>query len=52
MQVHVPKVQGSQTNLNIGVWSRERFIAGPSKGNVWLVLKNPNSPVVLGVEFL
>ena len=26
------------------VWSRERFIAGPSKENRWLVLKNPELP--------
>ena len=28
-------------NQNIGVWSRERFIAGPSKENQWFVLKKP-----------
>jgi len=28
-------------NRNIGVGSREMFIAGPVKENKWLVLKNP-----------
>ena len=29
-------------NQNVGVWSRERFAAGPSKEKVWLVLRNPS----------
>ena len=40
-QVHVSEAQWGQTKGNIGVWSRERFIAGPSKENGWLMLKNP-----------
>ena len=32
--------QRGQTNQNTAVWSRERFTAGPSKGNGWLVFKN------------
>ena len=39
MQVCVPEAQWGQTDLNIRVWCRERFIAGPSKGNGWLMLK-------------
>ena len=31
------------TNQNVGVWSRERFIAGPCKVSGWLVL-NPELP--------
>ena len=31
MQVHVPDVQWGQTKWNVGVGSRERFIAGPCK---------------------
>ena len=26
------------------VWSRERFIAGPSKENEWLLLRTPKVP--------
>ena len=38
-QVCVPDAQWGQTNQNSRVWSRERFISGPSKKNRWLVLK-------------
>ena len=31
-------------NWNTGVWSRERFIAGPSKENRWLILKKTWTP--------
>ena len=35
------------------VWSRERFIAGSSKENGWLVAKiKPNSPMIWGETFL
>ena len=44
MHVHVPDAQWGQTNRNVGVWSRDRFIAGPSKENRWLVLKAPELP--------
>ena len=40
MHVHVPDAQWGQTT---SVWSRERFIAGPSK-NSWLMLKKPELP--------
>ena len=40
-QVHVPNTQWGQISWNVGVWSRERFIAGPIKENGWLVFKNP-----------
>ena len=33
--------QWGQRNGNIRVWSRKRFIAGPSKENWWLLLKSP-----------
>ena len=29
---------------NIGVWSRDRLIAGPRKENWWLMLKRPELP--------
>ena len=32
--------------------SRERFIVGPNKENRGLMLKIPNSPVLLGEKFL
>ena len=44
MKVCVPDAQWGQTNWKVGLWSRERFIAGPSKKNGWLVLKNPELP--------
>ena len=31
MEVHVLDTQGGQTNQNVRVWNRERFIAGPCK---------------------
>ena len=37
----VPYAQWGQINWNVGVWSRERFIARPNKENGWLMLKNP-----------
>ena len=30
--------------LHVLVWSRERFIAGLSKENGWLMLKTPQTP--------
>ena len=36
-----PMHSEGQTNRNVGVWSREKFIVGPSKENGWLMLKNP-----------
>ena len=38
-QVHVLDAQWGQTNWNVRVWSRERFIAGPRKEKGQLVLK-------------
>ena len=40
----MPHAQGGQTTQKVGIWSRERFIAGISKENGWLVLKNPKLP--------
>ena len=40
----VPDAQWGQKTQNVRVWSREVFIAGPSKENGWLVLKNPELP--------
>ena len=37
MHVCVCDPQWGQTNKNIGVWSRERFIAGPCKENTYIV---------------
>ena len=45
MQVCIPHTPYSSTmrpNWNVGVWSRERFTAGPSKEKVWLMLRNPS----------
>ena len=39
-------------NQNVGIWSRERFIAGPSKENRWLGLKRPALPNGFKEEFL
>ena len=36
--------QCSQTNWNIAAWRREKFMAGPSKKNKWLMLKKPKLP--------
>lgn len=45
VQVPVPNTQWGQTNQNVGVWSRERFIAVPCKENGWLVpQKDPKLP--------
>ena len=44
MQVHVPDAQWGQTNQNVGVWGRERFIAGRSKENGWLMPKKLQTP--------
>ena len=35
--VCVPEAQKGQTYQNVEVWSRERFIAGLSKENRWLI---------------
>ena len=37
----MPDARWGQTNQNVGVWSRERFISGPCKEIGWLMLKNP-----------
>ena len=50
-QVYVPGAQWGQTNWNIGVWRKERFISGPGK-YVWLVFKRPKLPDVFREEFL
>ena len=42
--IHVPDAQWGQTNGNIWVWSRERFIVGQSKEYWWLTLKRPKLP--------
>ena len=42
MQVHVPNPWWSQTNQNIRVWSRERFITGPCKERVACAPQTPN----------
>lgn len=34
------------TNGNVGVCSRERFMAGPRQGKGWLLLKSPKLPMV------
>ena len=39
-----------QINRDVGVWSRERLIAGPSKENRWLMLKNLKLPNDFGGE--
>ena len=39
-QVYVFNPQEGQTNWNIQVWNRERFIAGSRKKNRQLMLKN------------
>lgn len=45
VQVPVPNTQWGQTNQNVRVWSRERFIAVPCKENGWLVpQKDPKLP--------
>ena len=49
-KIHVPDTQWGQTNQKVRVWSRERFSAGPSKENGWLMLKNPKLPAGLGGE--
>ena len=49
-KVCVPDTQWSQINQNVGIWSRERFIAGPSKENGWLMLKKPKLPNGVGGE--
>lgn len=51
-KVHVPCTEWGQINWNIGVWNRERFVAGPSTKNGWLKLKNPELPDGLGWEIL
>ena len=43
MHICVPDTQWGQTNLNIGVWRREKLMAGPSK-NKWLMLKKSKLP--------
>ena len=48
IQIHVPKEIRGQTNVNIGVRSREKFTAGLNKEDGWFILKNPNSLRVLG----
>lgn len=40
MPVPVSYAQRGQANRNLRVWSRERFVAEPSKENSWLMLKN------------
>ena len=42
--VCMPNSPRGQTNWNVEVWSRERFIAGPSKENWWLVPQRPDFP--------
>ena len=42
--------QLGQINLNVGIWSRGRVIARPSKENEWLMLKTPELPDGLGRE--
>ena len=47
MHICVPDAQWGQTNRNVWVWSRERFIAGPCKETrLAHALKTPNSPMV------
>ena len=43
-QVPVPDAHWGQANWNVRVWSRERFIEGPSKENRWLTLRRPKLP--------
>ena len=44
IQVHVPEVQWSLTNQNVGVWRRERFIEEPCTKNGWLEAKREELP--------
>ena len=45
-QVHVPDAQWVQTTGNVGVWSREHFIAGPTEETCGSCSKNLNSLMV------
>ena len=51
-QVHVADTQGGQANCNIRVWSRERFITGPSKETGASASKTLNSPKGFSKAFL
>ena len=42
-QFHVPNAQWNQTNQNLGVWSREMYIAGPCEQSGWLMLRKPRT---------
>ena len=44
----MPDTQWGQTYQNVGIWSRERFIAGTNKENGWLVLMLRNSQISQG----
>lgn len=37
-----PRCSEAKQTKNVGVWSRERLIAGPCEGNRWSMLKSPN----------
>ena len=51
-QVRVPNAQWGQTNWNVRVWSRERFIAGPYEETGGFCPKSPELPEVFGQTFL
>ena len=44
MQIHVPTHSEAKQYQNVGVCSRERFIAGPCKETGGSCLKNPELP--------
>ena len=49
----VPDTQWGQTNRNDGLWSKERFTAGPCEENGWLMPKKTlNSPKGFSNSFL
>ena len=50
LKFNMPDAQWGWTNGNVRVWSRERFMAGPSKKNRQFVLKRPELPDALGAS--
>lgn len=44
LKFYMPDTQWGQTDWNVRVCSRERFMAGPSKKNRWFMLKRPELP--------
>lgn len=50
LKFNMPDAQWGRTNGNIRVWSRERFMAGPSKKNGWFTLKRPELLDALGAS--